>query len=384
MNPGMVAGDDYLMGLANAVFRTSWEPKGAIRPTELQWDQNITSNRFRRYFGRVRMLGSGDSTKTGEFDWQRKRVLVTGASGFLGQNLLRLLGEGPEVIALSRSEHTDVRKNICWHQIDLSDSSSVSRVISEVRPNVVFHMSSLANGSRELALVEQIFEAEVRSSLNMLLACQKSAVDRVVLSGSFEEPEPNDPPSSPYAAAKITSRLYARMFHLLYQMPAVITRIFMSYGPGQPDWKIIPYVISSLLRGEAPRVASPDRPVDWIYGPDVCEGLLAVAAAPGVEGASIDIGSGRLTSIREIVEKLRSIIGSDVRLDFSSASPRPHEQVRCADPDATERITGWRARTSLDEGLGLTVGACLIKRLREVETENARLKEKVLVSGAWR
>ena len=311
------------------------------------------------------------------FEWHSQRVLVTGASGFLGTHLLTLLGDGPEVIALSRATRTHAGKNVYWRQIDLSELSSVKRVISEVRPNIVFHMSSLANGSRDVGLVEGIFEAEVRSSLNILLACQAYPVDRIVLTGSFEEPEPNDPPSSPYAAAKMASSLYARMFHLLYETPAVVTRIFMCYGAGQPDWKVIPHVISCFLRGEAPKVGSPDRAVDWIYARDACEGLLAVAAATGIEGASIDIGSGQLTSIREIVEKLRRITASDVALDFSCANPRPYERVRRADPDATEQITGWRAKTSLDEGLRSTVMACIVKRLKDLEVENARLRRLV-------
>jgi UDP-glucose 4-epimerase len=308
---------------------------------------------------------------TKQFDWQNKRVLVTGASGFLGKHLLTLLGKSTEVVACSRSPRRDARANVSWRQIDLTESSCVRQLICEVRPNVVFHMSSLANGSRDVSLVQPIFDAEVKSTLNILLACEACAVERVVLLGSFEEPEASDAPSSPYAAAKITSRLYARMFHMLYRVPVVITKVFMCYGPGQPNWKIIPYAISCFLRGEAPKVASPERQLDWIYAPDACEGLVAVAAAPAVEGTSIDIGSGQLTSIREIVQKLWSITASDTSLDFSSANPRPHEQSRCANPATTERITGWRARTSLDDGLRLTVAAYSMTDLHELEAENA-------------
>jgi nucleoside-diphosphate-sugar epimerase len=149
------------------------------------------------------------------------------------------------------------------------------------------------------------------------------------------------------------------MFHLLYQTPVVHTRVFMCYGKGQPDWKIIPYAISRLQCGEVPQVTSGDRQVDWVYAPDVAQGLLMTATAPGLEGHSVDIGSGQFHTIREVVEILQKIVNPDVRLDFSQAAPRAYEQVKKADAKRTEQLTSWRAKMSLEEGLRLTVQACL-------------------------
>jgi UDP-glucose 4-epimerase len=286
--------------------------------------------------------------------WQNKRVLVTGASGFLGGHLLAAIAGRAEVCAISRSERAG--HHIRWYKADLKDRDAVMRVFQETQPQIVFHLSSLANGSRDIALVDKIFEAELVSTLNVLFACISRPVERILLPGSFEESDGNEAPSSPYAAAKASARLYARMFHLLYDVPIVMTRIFMCYGHGQPEWKVIPYAISCLRRGESPRIGSPDRPVDWVYAPNAAQGLLAAVSAPELDGSSVDVGSGQLHTIREVVEILRTIVNTSVLLDFSAAAPRAHEQVRRADATRTEKLIGWRAQTPLHEGLRLTVG----------------------------
>lgn len=288
--------------------------------------------------------------KTG--DWKNKRILVTGASGFLGQHLLSILADRAEVFACSRSEREDPRAR--WSTLDLADRAAVRHLFEEIRPELVFHLSSLANGARDVDLVGRIFDAEVMATLNILLASEASSVERLLLPGSLEESDPSDVPSSPYAAAKSCSRNYAKMFHLLYGTPVVMTRIFMCYGPGQTEWKLIPYTISCLKRGEPPRIASPDRLVDWIYAGDAAEGLIAAISAPGAIGASVDVGSGETHSIREVVQMLRAIVDPAIPVELTG-EPRAHEQVRRADASLTEELTGWRARTSLGEGLRLTV-----------------------------
>lgn len=296
-------------------------------------------------------ISTGPTNAANTF-WQGKRVLVTGASGFLGGHLLAALKGRSDLTAISRTERNsdDVR----WRKIDLSDLDAVRQIFRKARPQIIFHMSSLANGSRDIELVRSIFEAEVISTLNVLLAADTSSVERIVLAGSLEEPDGNDAPNSPYAAAKAGSRHYARMFHLLYDRPVLMTRLFMSYGERQPAYKIIPYALSALRRGQSPKVASPDRLVDWIYAPDTIDGLLAAASSPNLEGTSLDIGSGELHPISEVVEMLRAIVAPAVPLHLGASTSSVRERVRKADADTTERLTGWRARTSLEKGLCLT------------------------------
>src|SRR5262245_17053499 len=161
-------------------------------------------------------------------------------------------------------------------------------------------------------------------------------------------------PSSPYAAAKWASSAYARMFHSLYAVPAVIVRPFMTYGPDQAPTKLIPSVIRSLLAGEPPKLSSGRFRADWIYVSDVIDGFIAAVTTPGVEGQTFDLGTGSLHSVRSVVEKLAAIIGNSVEPQFAALPDRPHEREWVANAQAAARL-GWRPTTSLEEGLSLTV-----------------------------
>jgi nucleoside-diphosphate-sugar epimerase len=245
--------------------------------------------------------------------------------------------------------------------MDLSDASNVSRLVSEVRPDFVFHLASHVAGSRSRDLVLPTFRDNLASTVNLLLAAAETSCRRFVLTGSLEEPDsPSDPPSSPYAAAKTAARLYADLFHALYSVPVVKARLFMVYGPAQRDErKLVPYVIRCLLAGEPPRLSPGQRPVDWIYVDDVVDGLIAMACAPkAIEGKRLDLGSGSLVTVRCVVERLVALIGAAVTPDFGALPDRALEQVRKADTDSTREQTGWMPAVPLDEGLRRTVEWC--------------------------
>jgi nucleoside-diphosphate-sugar epimerase len=184
-------------------------------------------------------------------------------------------------------------------------------------------------------------------------------VARLVMAGSLEEPTPDrawPTPHSPYAAAKLGAGAYARMCHALYGTPVVWPRLFMVYGPAQPDVrKLVPYVTTSLLHDESPELSSGSRPVDWIYIDDVVDALLAAAVADGVEGRTFDVGSGRLVPIRHVVEEIARLCDAKVAPHFGTVPERPLEQVRVADVAPTAAYLGWRAQTPLEEGLRKTV-----------------------------
>jgi nucleoside-diphosphate-sugar epimerase len=221
----------------------------------------------------------------------------------------------------------------------------------------VFHLAGAVTGVRDLAAVVPTFEGNLTSTVNVLTAVAETGGARVVMAGSLEEPDdPAEAPSSPYAASKLAALQYARMFQSLYGVSIVVPRVYITYGPGQDDpKKIIPYVVSSLLRGESPKLSSGTRPVDWVYVDDVAEGLVAAAMAATVT-ERVDLGSGELVTIRAIIEKIAALIPSTPGTPLFGALPdRPMEQVRVADVATTTRHIGWAPRTPLDEGLRRTL-----------------------------
>ncbi len=286
-----------------------------------------------------------------------RRVLVTGATGFLGAHLCRALGaRGAAVHAVSRRPPTHRDDDApCWQAADLGGATTVTAVFDRAQPEVVFHLTSHGVGSPDLEHVLPTLHGDLVPTVNVLTAATQCGA-RVVLAASLEEPMTGRAvPPSPYAAAKWAGSGYARMFYALYDTKVVITRPFMTYGPGQRRHKLIPQAILSLLRQQAPRLGSGRRMVDWVYVDDVVHGLLLAATQPGVEGGEFDLGSGRLVSVRDVVERLVRLTGSTAKPAFGALPDRPFEVERTAELNPAFARLGWTAEVSLDDGLRRTV-----------------------------
>ncbi len=293
---------------------------------------------------------------------KNKRVLVTGSSGFIGSHLCeRLASSGADVHGVSRTEGFSEFMSRWWQQ-DLMDPTAVKGLLSQVRPHFIFHLASHVTGSRDAKEVLPTFRNNFMSTVHLLTASADVGCERIVLIGSLEEPEPGEAPvvpSSPYAAAKFAASAYGRMFHALYRVPVAIARLFMVYGPRQRDLsKLVPYATLSLLRRQPPKLGSGLRPVDWIYVEDVVDGLIALAAAKDVDGATVDIGSGKLVTVREVVELLSRLVAPSMKPEFGALAERPMEQVRVANAAETQARIGWKAETSLETGLSKTIEWC--------------------------
>jgi nucleoside-diphosphate-sugar epimerase len=288
-----------------------------------------------------------------------RRLLVTGASGFIGARLCRRAADAGAVVhALSRGAQPDA-DGVRWERGDLTDEAVARDLVRRVQPDLVLHLASEVTGSRDLQFVLPMLRANLLAAVNLMVACAEAGRPRVVLAGSMEEPDMGDADAvaqSPYAVAKWSQLAYARHFHALHDLPVVHLRVFMVYGPGQLDVrKLVPYVTVSLLRGEAPKLTSGARAVDWIYVDDVVDAFLRAGVVPGAEGRSLDVGSGELVTARALVERLHELVGGDVEPAFGAIADRQLERVRAADPALAEEAIGWRPQTRLDDGLARTV-----------------------------
>ena len=290
------------------------------------------------------------------------RVLLTGARGFLGSHLARrLASEGAEIHAVSR-QAGPAGDGQRWHQADVTSRPAIERLFEETRPDIVYHLAGHVTAAPGVEHVTPTFDSLLASSVWVLLSAVKHQPKRVVLVGSASETvvRGNDPtPASPYMAAKWMASAYARMFHLLYALPVVVARPVMIYGPGQPKEKLLPSVISAMLRGEAPKMSSGKFAPDWLYVDDVMEGLYRAAWYDRAPGASVSIGSGKLTSVRDMVLHAARLIreknGSCPEPQLGALPDRPAEDYDPSDTDHAFEKLGFRASTPVDEGLRRTI-----------------------------
>jgi nucleoside-diphosphate-sugar epimerase len=289
-----------------------------------------------------------------------ERVLVTGASGFIGHHLCRrLLEGGATVFGVSRSAAPGTEHGLHWLRADLTVPDEVRRVLAAAEPTLIYHLASHVKGAPDLELVLPTFSANLQSTVNLLTGAAERGCRRIVLSGSLVEPTERGPgavPSSPYAAAKWAAGDYARMFGALYGLSTVIARIFMVYGPAQRDeTKLLPYVIRSFQAGHVPQITSGSRLIDWIYVDDVTSGLVALGGAEAVDGCTVDLGSGALVSIREFVDSVALALGTRLHASFGALADRPLEPLQRADLQATTRRIAWAPTVGLQDGLRRTV-----------------------------
>ena len=277
--------------------------------------------------------------------YRGRRVLVTGADGFIGTYLCRHLeADGARLFPMRRAQHGD-----------LSDAGVAERVI-EFQPEVIFHLASLVTSGDSLELVVPVTVAGFVAAVRLLSAAAAARTGRVVLAGSMREPEGDEPPMSAYGAAKGAQSAYARMFHALYGLDTVVARMFTVYGPDErnPE-RFVPYVTRALLRGEPAKMSSGRRDIDWIYIDDAVDGLLRLGATDGLGGARIDIGSGSVANVRTLADAVARMTGSRSELLFGALPDRDREPVRVANVEETYRRIGWRPAVSLEEGLRRTV-----------------------------
>lgn len=283
---------------------------------------------------------------------------MTGAAGFIGWHLCRRLGACEvDLHATSRHDHPRLASETWW-QADMANPVDAGRIFSAVKPDIVVHLAGATGASVDRDLVLPTFHSLATSTVNVLVQASEHGCRRVILVGSLNEPVPSlevPIPGSPYAAAKWIGSAYGRMFHALYGTPVVNLRPFMVYGPAQGQGKLIPSVTLSLLKGESPRLTSGRVRGDWVYIDDVIDAFLLAATAPGIEGQTFDLGTGRLTPMRTLIETLHGIVGGSVAPQFGAVPDRPYEQEVAADTAPAAEQFGWRSTTSLEEGLRRTV-----------------------------
>jgi nucleoside-diphosphate-sugar epimerase len=304
---------------------------------------------------------------------QDARVLVTGASGFIGSHVVRrLVADGAEVHALTSTVSAVYpvrlvahRDRITLHEGNLVDRSAMDAVVASVRPEFVFHLGAFTHVGKSWQRVDECVQTNIQGTVNLLQALARHEYRRFVYTGTSEiygdidapfEEDARVNPVSPYSVSKYAGERFCSMLHQSYGWPIVMLRPFNAYGPAQSPDRIIAEVIVRALRGEKLEMTHGLQTREFNYVEDLAEGFVLAATAPEVDGEIINLGCGEELSIRRAAETVLDLMGNPIRPVFGALPERPTE-IRRMFSDSTKARTalGWSPRHSLVEGLDKTI-----------------------------
>lgn len=311
-----------------------------------------------------------------------KKVLVTGADGFIGSHLVeKLLARGAKVRALVQynsfgnwgllEDIEGIKKNKKCQVLlgDINDPHFCQRLVEEVE--IVFHIAALIDIPYSYVAPRSYFETNVLGTVNLLEAALKNQVERFVHTSTSETygtalytPMDEDHPlqaQSPYAASKVGADKAALSYYLSFGLPVSIVRPFNNYGPRQSARGVIPTIIIQLLSDQIKEVRLGSlKPIrDYTYVEDTAEGFIKVALSDKTIGEIVNIGTGKGFSIGQIFKKISGItkINKKVVTDTQRIRPKKSEvwELVCNNKKII-RLTGWKPTTSFEEGLKKTIG----------------------------
>ena len=291
--------------------------------------------------------------------WAGKKVLITGAKGFVGRYLTdALLMEGAEIIGLSVEGDTPGKNDIKWMVGDIAKAASLDGICKDV--DLVYHLAAISNVDASIRNPLRTIETNTMGTANLLEEARKSGVKKFVYVSSahvygvpqylpIDEKHPLVPREA-YAASKIAAENIVQAYGNSYGIKHAILRPFNMFGPGQDTSFLIPGVIDQALKNRFIKVGNTDPTRDFLYIDDAIRAFLIV----GEKGTGIfNIGSGKETKIADLVMMIRDAI--DPSIEIVSAEERKRagkvEIPRlCADTGNIKRI-GWGATITLPEGI---------------------------------
>jgi len=295
------------------------------------------------------------------------KVCVTGAGGFVGSHLTKLL------VSLGCEVHTIVRESTdLWRiqkllpslnclKCDLGDVKRVNAYLTEIEPELCIHLAWHAVPGKYLNGRENL--ESLNASLNLAshladVGCKRfvgvgTCFEYDVSYGYLSESSPTKPLSL-YAASKVALRTVLEQLSQNMGMEVAWARLFYQYGPLENERRLVPSVISSLLRGEVVKTTKGEQIRDFLHIQDVASAIWAIASS-NLSGA-VNIGSGQPTTVRDIITKITSILGTSHLVDWGALPYRPNDPMFvCANNQLLREGTDWEQKYDLYTGLEDTI-----------------------------
>lgn len=310
--------------------------------------------------------------------WNGRKVLVTGADGFIGSHLAeRLVALGADVRAFCLYNSNGswgwldgadpaVRRGLDVRLGDIRDARFVEAACSGV--DTIFHLAALIAIPYSYTAPESFLDTNVKGTLNVLEGARRAGCRRMVNTSTSEVyGTPESIPirethrlqgQSPYSASKIAADKFCEAYHCSFGLPVVTLRPFNTYGPRQSTRAVLPTMLVQLLAGKKEvKLGRLDPRRDLTFVADAAEGFVRAGAAEGVDGEVIQLGTGRTVSVGELFEAACRALSVSATAVEDEARLRPDASevmVLLSDPARAKQLLGWEATVPLEEGLART------------------------------
>ena len=306
-----------------------------------------------------------------------KKILVTGADGFIGSHLVEMLvSKGHKVKALSQYnslnnfgclENINCKKKIEIFTGDIRDSNYCEYISKDI--DIIFHLAALIGIPYSYMAIENYIETNIKGTVNICYAAKKNNVSRLIHTSTSEvygtaqyvpidEKHPLQP-QSPYSATKIAADAMVMSFYNSFNLPITIARPFNTYGPRQSARAVIPTIITQIASGKKKIKLgdlSPTR--DFNYVEDCCRGFIMLSESKKTIGEIINIGSNTEISIGEIFDLIKELMSSDATLsnDKQRKRPKNSEVFRlCCDNKKIKELVSYKPKINIRNGLKKTI-----------------------------
>lgn len=302
---------------------------------------------------------------------RNKKVLITGATGFIGANLARRYikyGADVHIFVRSTSDNwriKEVLKDVNKHSLDLLDHEGVRRAVSKIKPEIILHAA--AHGGHFFQTDElKIMRDNIMGTVNLVDACARNGFECFINSGSSSEygikseamrEEDILAPVNAYGVSKAAASMFCSMKADIMNLPLATLRIFSPYGYYDEKSRLISSVILSCLSGKNPRLSSAHYVRDFIFIDDVVDAYVAaVKKINKIKGKVLNVGSGKQCSVGEVVKKVMKFTGNNVKAEWGTVKNTGKEPI-CwrADISKAKRSLNWQPDYSIDRGLRKTI-----------------------------
>ncbi len=310
--------------------------------------------------------------------WKGKKVLVTGAGGFIGSHLTeKLVQLGASVTAFIRYNSRgaqgsldflprDIFSEIKIEMGDLKDPDAVQKAVKG--QEIIFHLAALIGIPYSYVHPINYVQTNIIGTSYLLNASLTSSIEKFVHTSTSEVygtakyvPIDEEHPlqgQSPYSASKIAADKMAESFFLSFKLPVAIIRPFNTYGPRQPARAVIPTIVTQTLKSGTVKLGSLAPTRDLNYVENTVDGFLKVAESPQSIGEVINIGSSTEISIKDLAQKIFTLMGKTPELISEENRVRPEKsevERLMANNEKARKLLNWTPKISLDEGLKKTI-----------------------------